>query len=178
MKALGLCFCILISAVTAQANDWNFSLGLQQIFRPETTTDDYFEFRSFQGFSLGMAYKKWWFELENNQTALTTGSAFLSTERRVSQTAVWTRKEMPLSLKWLNLLLGGGVGTYQESVTTTFGPSQTEVRSDDFLTAAFGLGFRVNIPWAWISLESRAEMMQNWSPNPLLSLNAKLGFWF
>jgi hypothetical protein len=162
----------------ALAGDWNFSLGVQRLTRPETSTEDYFESRNFQGVTMSLAYKTWWYELENNLATVSTGNITLSTERKISQTAFWIKKDSLLAWEWLRILIGGGVGVYHESVTTNFGGSHSELRSADFFTGGASLGLRLNVPYLWLSLESRAELMQNWNPSPNLSYGGKIGFWF
>lgn len=169
-----LCLCVFVDSAWARG----FAFGLGSEFRTENNVENQIELKNFNGFFVaGTLFEQdssWWMWLEQVRFLEKTGNASLAVDRATEHWNIKIKKEKPLT-KYINAVLGGGVGIYHERIDTSVGGQVQRDYSDYYFTGAALAGIRANMPWLWISGDVGIEYWQNWKPQPNINFGLRLG---
>jgi hypothetical protein len=160
-------------------SDWGGSLSVASEIRSVQDTLGRESTLNFFDIAGGVRYRDWNFLLEYGVSETQqSGNMTLSVQSKTQDVLGWGYWTAPLEWAHLSPLLGGGVGVYQTKVTTTLSGVPTEDQSPWKLLGGASVGFKVNLPVVWLSLEGRLLFGDELDPQPTLTGLARLGLSF
>lgn len=147
-------------------------------FRAERDLENRVVGHQLQNYALGTGYQDFIFILEHITFKESSGNSTLFIERSLENTLLWAQWQ---SQTWMRLVpyLGGGLGAYQEKVTTTFADVSSSTRaSNPKLLTGFNFGVRLDIPLLWLSFETRLLFGDELDQQPTTGALLRLGLYF
>jgi len=147
-------------------------------YRPERDLENQFVGHNLTNYALGTGHENYVFILERAVYKESSGNATLNVERVLEDTLFWAHRE---SETW-NLLVpffGGGIGAYQEKITTNLLGADSSTRSSNYkLLGGLNFGIRFDIPVLWLSLEARLLFGDQLDQQPTTGGVIRLGLHF
>lgn len=146
-------------------------------FRPEKDVNNNYAQHYLSNTALGFGYEKFLFLLERATFSESSGNATLAVARDWEDTLLWVQWH---SSSWYRLspFVTGGAGAYKEKVTTDLLGVSTVNESSLKILTGLGFGFRLNVPYLWVSLEARMLFGDELDLQPSLGGLARVGIWF
>jgi hypothetical protein len=166
------------AAVAADsASQINFLLAVGSELRPYKDVNGDFNNQTLSNYALGLGVDAFVFIFETAQYSTKSGNSTLSVETKFQDYMLWGNYR---AMKWRVFapFLAAGIGSYNQSVTTTLsGNSKIDNSPNKLLTGiGFGLSFDVSVLWA--SVEARAFFGDELDSQPTLGALARIGLWF
>lgn len=180
LLSLFLFFPAISVAVKKAEKDTDLSFGFAAGVETAAVNggDGYMQSQNLDVLSVMVGWDNKWVLFEKAQFNLQTGNASLNVSSENYLYSLWMTIEQDqisnLFIPYFNMGLGYATSTVK---TTVLGDSETD-QTDPKFSAGAGLGLRLKVPYAWLSLEGRVLMIDGWDPAPTVGAVAKLGFYF
>ena len=146
--------------------------------RMEASTNPVLEAREPLNVALGLRMFRHLVSLEYSRFSESSGNETYHVERKFQDLLGWYRYSFYKQHQF-RAILGGGLGVYQEQVTTSFYNIKQDLGSRNKWTAATGLGLEFE-PFKYLVLfvEARLISGQNLDPNPNPDILARISVQF
>lgn len=145
--------------------------------RPQKNVDSQYQEKSLTNYSFGIGYQQFIFIFEKAEFSESSGNATLNVESTFEDYLLWGQYRA-LSWNYLAPYIGFGLGTYKETVKTTFMGSAKKDESPGKMLGGLAVGVGLDVPVLWFSLEARFLFGDELERQPTLGGLARVGIQF
>lgn len=159
------------------ASTVRFMLSAGSEVRSSKDVHRHYSEQALSNFAIGTGYQNFLFTLEKSQHDEFSGNSSLNVSSAYQNYLLWAQWRG--IQKWkLAPYMGAGVGAYQQTVETNLMGSVSSNSSDYKFLSGVSLGLSADIPYLWLSIETRLLFGDELDPQPTLSGLARIGIWF